>query len=183
MERVIREAGARQRWTSEQSHALLGLLIRHVGYLHLHGHALAMAQHVFRQACLKVNPSSAAAFFAEVLNNGGSICTDSGRPSRRRVASACCSSPRASTRAATGSPQNRPVAKIRGTVGAIRVPLTAVHGMGPEAAARPGRARCLRRLPACWTSAAKSTAGLSPVATCSCSSSSGRSPSPDHVAR
>ena len=73
MERVIREAGARQRWTSEQSNALLGLLIRHVGYLHLHGHALAMAQHVFRQACLKVNPSSAAAFFAEVLNNGGSI--------------------------------------------------------------------------------------------------------------
>ena len=73
MERAIREAGARQRWTTEQSNALIALLIQHVGYLHLHGHALATAQHVFRQACLKVNPATAARFFAEVLNNGGSI--------------------------------------------------------------------------------------------------------------
>src|SRR6188472_3905043 len=55
MERAIREAGARQKWTTEQSNALLTLLISHVGYLHLHGHALTMAHHVFRQACLKVN--------------------------------------------------------------------------------------------------------------------------------
>src|SRR4030088_3516099 len=73
MERAIREVGARHGWTAGQSNALVGLLLQHVGYLHLHGHALAMAQHVFRQACLKVNPSTTASFFAEVLNNGGSI--------------------------------------------------------------------------------------------------------------
>ena len=50
MERAIREAGARQRWTREQSNALVALLIQHVGYLHLHGHALAMAQRVVRRA-------------------------------------------------------------------------------------------------------------------------------------
>jgi DNA polymerase-3 subunit alpha len=72
MERAIREAGARHRWTTEQSNALINLLLQHIGYLHLHGHALATAQHVFRQACLKVNPRTSAAFFAEVLNNGGS---------------------------------------------------------------------------------------------------------------
>lgn len=73
MERALREAGARHGWSTEQSNALLNLLLQHVGYLHLHGHALAMAQHVFRQACLKVNPATAAAFFAEVLSIGGSI--------------------------------------------------------------------------------------------------------------
>ena len=59
MERAIREAGARHGWSTEQSNALIALLVEHVGYLHLHGHALAMAQHVFRQACLKVNPATA----------------------------------------------------------------------------------------------------------------------------
>src|SRR6266704_933462 len=73
MERAIREAGARHGWTAGQSNALVGLLLQHVGYLHLHGHALAMAQHVSRQACLKVDPSTTASFFADVLNNGGSI--------------------------------------------------------------------------------------------------------------
>src|SRR5205085_54688 len=57
----------------EQSNALVALLIQHVGYLHLYGHALTMAQHVFRQACLKVDAATAPLFFAEVLNNGGSI--------------------------------------------------------------------------------------------------------------
>jgi DNA polymerase-3 subunit alpha len=72
MERAVRDAGARHRWTTEQSNALVNLLLEHIGYLHLHGHALATAQHVFRQACMKVNPRTTAAFFAEALNNGGS---------------------------------------------------------------------------------------------------------------
>ena len=56
MERAIREAGARHRWTTEQSNALLNLLLQHVGYLHPHGHALAMAQHVFSQPAPKSIP-------------------------------------------------------------------------------------------------------------------------------
>jgi DNA polymerase-3 subunit alpha len=56
MERAIREAGARHRWTTDQSNQLVNMLLEHIGYLHLHGHALATAQHVLRQACLKVDP-------------------------------------------------------------------------------------------------------------------------------
>jgi DNA polymerase III alpha subunit len=41
--------------------------------VHPHGHALVMAQHVFRQACAKVNPATAARFFADALNTGGSL--------------------------------------------------------------------------------------------------------------
>jgi hypothetical protein len=43
-------AGARHRLTTEQSNTLVSLLLEHVGYLHLHGHALATAHHVIRQA-------------------------------------------------------------------------------------------------------------------------------------
>jgi DNA polymerase III subunit alpha len=72
LEPELRKQAARQRWTLKQINAVLGLIYEHVGYLYNHGHALAMAHHVFQQACLKVNPGTVAAFFAEVLNAGGS---------------------------------------------------------------------------------------------------------------
>jgi DNA polymerase-3 subunit alpha len=72
MERELKEAAKLRRWTDEQINSILALLQEHAGYLYAHGHALALAQHVFRQACGQLDPASAPAFFAEVLNNGGS---------------------------------------------------------------------------------------------------------------
>jgi DNA polymerase III subunit alpha len=134
MERAIREAGARHGWTIEQSNALLGMLILHVGYVHLHGHALAMAQHVFRQACLKVNPSTAPAFFAELLNNGGSLqyglgsAVEEARRFGVQLLPPCVN--QSSDRFVV---EERPT-EGRGTIGVVRVPLTAIRGLGPEAA-------------------------------------------------
>jgi DNA polymerase-3 subunit alpha len=134
MERAIREVGARSGWTPKQSQALLGLLVQHVGYLHLHGHALAMARHVFRQACLKVNPESAAQFFAEVLNNGGSLqyglaaAVEEARRFGVLVLPPCVN--------ASGGRfvvEDTPL-HTRATLGAVRVPLTAVRGLGVDAA-------------------------------------------------
>jgi ATP-dependent exoDNAse (exonuclease V) alpha subunit len=53
------------RWSAEQADGLIALLLAHMGYLHSHGHALAMAHRAFRQACLKVSPSTSAMYFAE----------------------------------------------------------------------------------------------------------------------
>jgi len=72
LEQVLRAAASKQGWTAEQTTSLLGLLYEHVGYLYSHGHALQLARHAYAQACLKVSPATVAAFFAEVLNNGGS---------------------------------------------------------------------------------------------------------------
>jgi len=72
MERELKGAAQLRRWTEDQINALVALLQEHAGYLYAHGHALALAQHVLSQACAKVNPVTAAEFFAEVLNNGGS---------------------------------------------------------------------------------------------------------------
>ena len=173
MERAIREAGARQGWTTEQSNALIALLIEHVGYLHLHGHALAMAQHVFRQACLKVNPATTPTFFAEVLNNGGSIqyglgsAVEEARRFGLQLVPPCVN--RSSHRFVvedTGLGNLSTEQSRRSATSAIRVPLTAIRGLGPEAAhhilwarAAYGDSR------ACWTSAARSTADWSAAAT------------------
>jgi DNA polymerase-3 subunit alpha len=142
MERAIREAGARQGWSTEQSNALIGLLVQHVGYLHLHGHALAMARRVFRQACLKVNPATTAEFFAEVLNNGGSIqyglgsAVEEARRFGIVLLPPCVnqSSDRFAVEANSG--------ESSGTIGAIRVPLTAIRGLGPDAAQHILAVRC-----------------------------------------
>ena len=72
MEQELRSDAAKRGWTAEQTTSLLGLLYEHVGYLYSHGHALQLARRAYEQACLKVNPATVAAFFAEVLNNGGS---------------------------------------------------------------------------------------------------------------
>jgi DNA polymerase III subunit alpha len=141
MERAIREAGARHRWTKEQSNALLNLLLEHVGYLHLHGHALATAQHVFRQACRKVNPSSAPAFFAEVLNNGGSAqyglgsAVEEARRFGVLLLPPCVNSSSDRFDVQDSSPALLDAQRNgRGTVGAIRVPLVAIRGLGPQGA-------------------------------------------------
>src|SRR5262249_53363491 len=69
-----REDSARLRgWNDDQIHGLLALLQGHAGYLYAHGHALALAQHVFDQTCRKLDPETVATFFADVLNNGGSV--------------------------------------------------------------------------------------------------------------
>ncbi|MBV9323914.1 MAG: DNA polymerase III subunit alpha [Chloroflexi bacterium] len=141
MERAIREAGARHQWTTEQSNALLSLLLRHVGYLHLHGHALTTAQHAFRQACQKVNPSTSARFFADVLNNGGSAQYGLGsavEEARRFGVLLLPPCVNASSDRFAVEDSNLALLeaqqKGRGTVGAVRVPLTAIRGMGPDAA-------------------------------------------------
>lgn len=141
MERAIREAGARHRWTMEQSNALLNLLLQHVGYLHLHGHALAMAQHVFRQACAKVNPATSASFFCETLNNGGSTqyglgsAVEEARRFGVQLLPPCVNS--SSDRFVSEESGQTPLdlqQLARGPIGCIRVPLTAIRGLGPEAA-------------------------------------------------
>ncbi len=71
-ERYLRQEAKKQGWTAERADGLVALLLEHAGYLHSHGHSLAMAQHAFRQACLKVSPGTTPEFFAEVLNHGGS---------------------------------------------------------------------------------------------------------------
>jgi DNA polymerase-3 subunit alpha len=134
MERAIREAGARQRWTTEQSNALVALLVEHVGYLHLHGHALAMAQHVFRQACLKVNPATAPDFFAEVLNNGGSIQYGLGSAVEEARRFGVLLLPPCVNQSSDRFVAEQDAGEGRGTIGAIRVPLTAIRGLGPGAA-------------------------------------------------
>jgi DNA polymerase-3 subunit alpha len=134
MERAIREAGARQGWTKEQSNALVALLVQHVGYLHLRGHALAMAQHVYRQACLKVSPATAPAFFAEVLNNGGSVQYGLGSAVEEARRFGVQLLPPCVIQSSDRFVVETSTIEGRGTIGAIRVPLTAIRGMGPEAA-------------------------------------------------
>jgi len=134
MERAIREAGARQRWTKEQSNALVALLIQHVGYLHLHGHALTMAQHVFRQACLKVDAATAPLFFAEVLNNGGSIQYGLGSAVEEARRFGVLLLPPCINQSNDRFKVEQATVESRGTIGAVRVPLTAIRGLGPETA-------------------------------------------------
>jgi DNA polymerase-3 subunit alpha len=69
MERELKDAARLRRWADEQLNGVQALLQEHAGYLYAHGHALALAQHVFHQACLKLDPATAPTFFAEVLNN------------------------------------------------------------------------------------------------------------------
>jgi DNA polymerase-3 subunit alpha len=152
MERAIREAGARLGWSTAQSNALIALLVEHVGYVHLHGHALTMAQHVFRQACLKVNPLTAPRFFAEVLNNGGSVQYGLGSaveearrfgvlllpPCVNRSSERFC----VEEKEKEDNDESAPAAEGRGAIGAIRVPLTAIRGLGPRAAQHILAARC-----------------------------------------
>ena len=136
-----KSAAQQRRWTEEQINGLLGLLQEHAGYLYAHGHALALAQHVLTQACAKVNPETAAAFFCDVLNNGGSAHYGLGaavEEARRWgvvMLGPCVN--RSTDRFAVENDALEsvtPEGKGQQSVGAIRVPLTAIRGLGAEAA-------------------------------------------------
>jgi DNA polymerase III subunit alpha len=141
MERELKSAAQQRRWTDEQINALLGLRQEHAGYLYAHGHALALAQHVLTQACAKVNPETAAAFFCDVLNNGGSAHYGLGaavEEARRWgvvMLGPCVN--RSTDRFDVDNDALEgltPEVKGQQSVGAIRVPLNAIRGIGTEAA-------------------------------------------------
>jgi DNA polymerase-3 subunit alpha len=94
---------------------------------------------VFRQACLKVNPATAPTFFAEVLNNGGSIQYGLGSAveEARRFGLLLlppCVNGSSDRFIVEDTSRERSLRSHRGTVGAIGVPLTAIRGLGPDAA-------------------------------------------------
>ncbi len=140
MERELREAAKLRRWGDEQLNGVLALLQEYAGYLYAHGHALALAQHVFRQACLKLDLASAPAFFAEVLNNGGSAhyglatAVEEARQWGVLILPPCIN--RSSDRFAVVDPDAieliASAAQSGSTSGGIRVPLTAIRGLGAE---------------------------------------------------
>jgi DNA polymerase III subunit alpha len=141
MERAIREArGAPSLDARAEQRGGRAAAAR--GHLHLHGHALTMAHRVFRQACLKVNPATTASFFAEVLNNGGSDRYGLGAAAEeaRRFGVLLLLPPYVNLSTERFSVQDdspqllAAQQKGGGVVGAIRVPLTAIRGLGSEAA-------------------------------------------------
>ena len=133
MEQVLRAAASKQGWTAEQTTSLLGLLYEHVGYLYNHGHALQLARRAYEQACLKVSPRTVAAFFAEVLNNGGSTHYGLGaavEEARQWGVTLLPPSVQQSTdRYVVEDAPELPA----GIAGAVRVPLTAIRGLSPHA--------------------------------------------------
>jgi DNA polymerase III subunit alpha len=141
MERELKSAAQQRRWTDERINALTGLLQEHAGYLYAYGHALALAQHVLTQACAKVNPETAAAFFCDVLNNGGSAHYGLGaavEEARRWgvvMLGPCVN--RSTDRFAVENDALEsvtPEGNGQQSVGAIRVPLNAIRGIGAGAA-------------------------------------------------
>jgi DNA polymerase-3 subunit alpha len=137
MERELKDAARLRRWTDEQLNGVLAVLQEHAGYLYAHGHALALAQHVFQQACLKLDPDTAAAFFAEVLNNGGSAhyglgaAVEEARQWGVLLMPPCIN--RSSDRYAVVDPDALELLTAGSATsinGAIRVPLTAIRGLG-----------------------------------------------------
>jgi len=141
-ERYLRQQAKKQNWTAEQADGLVALLLEHAGYLHSHGHSLAMAQHAFRQACLKVNPATTPAFFAEVLNHGGSptyglgAAVEEARRFGVLVLPPCVNR---STERFTVEPdapelQTASEGGAPGVLGGVRVPLAAIRGLAPGAA-------------------------------------------------
>jgi hypothetical protein len=117
----------------------LALLQEHAGYLYAHGHALALAQHVFQQACLKLDPATAPTFFAEVLNNGGSAhyglgaAVEEARQWGVLVLPPCIN--RSTDRYTVVDPdafELLAAGSATSNSGAIRVPLTAIRGLRAE---------------------------------------------------
>ncbi|MBV9595545.1 MAG: hypothetical protein JOZ87_01690, partial [Chloroflexi bacterium] len=140
MERELKDAARLRRWNDEQINSILALLQEHAGYLYAHGHALALAHHVFRQACLKLDPASASAFFAEVLNNGGSAhyglgaAVEEARQWGILILPPCVN--RSSDRFAVVDPDSIELMAVAAQAGApsggIRVPLTTIRGLGAD---------------------------------------------------
>jgi DNA polymerase III alpha subunit len=138
MERELKEAAKLRRWTDEQINGVLALLQEHAGYLYAHGHALALAHHVVQQARRKLDPATAPAFFAEVLNNGGSAhyglgaAVEEARQWGILILPPCVN--RSSDRYAAVDPDSLELiastAQAGSPSGGIRVPLTAIRGLG-----------------------------------------------------
>ncbi|MBV9170016.1 MAG: hypothetical protein JOZ81_08025 [Chloroflexi bacterium] len=107
----------------------------HVGYLYSHGHALQLARRAYEQACLKVNPATVAAFFAEVLNNGGSTHYGLGAAVEEARQWGVALLPPCVQRS-TDRYVVEDVSELesRPATGAVRVPLTAIRGLSPRAA-------------------------------------------------
>ena len=143
MERLLRAAAAKRGWTEEQINGLLGLIYEHVGYLYNHGHALQLARRAYEQACLKVNPSTVAAFFAEVLNNGGSTHYGLGAAveEARQWGVVILGPSVQSTQDRYVVEDDPPDLERKPAVGAVRVPLNAIRGLSPGAARHIVRAR------------------------------------------
>ena len=136
VEQVLRAAASKRGWTSEQITGLLGLLYEHVGYLYNHGHALHLARRAYEQACLKVNPATVAAFVAEVLNNGGSAHYGLGAAVEEARQWGVVLLPPCVQRS-TGRYVVEDDALEQGesrSIGAVRVPLTAIRGLSPRTA-------------------------------------------------
>jgi DNA polymerase-3 subunit alpha len=139
MERELKDAARLRRWTDEQINGILALLQEHTGYLYAHGHALALAQHVFQQACLKLDPATAPTFFAEVLNNGGSAhyglgaAVEEARQWGVLLLPPCIN--RSTDRYAVVDSDALDLLTAGGASsisGAIRIPLTAIRGIGAD---------------------------------------------------
>jgi DNA polymerase-3 subunit alpha len=134
MERELRKQAGRSGWSPDQINALLGLIYEHVGYLYNHGHALAMAHRVFQQACLKVNPTTVAAFFAEVLNGGGSPRYGLGAAVEEARRFGVVLLPPCVQRSGDRFLVDDIPAEAHQAAGAVRVPLTAIRGLSLRAA-------------------------------------------------
>ena len=141
LERALRAAGRQLGWSDDQLNALLALLQEHAGYLHAHGHALVLARHVLAQACAKLDPATTAAFFAALLNSGGSAHYGLGaavEEARRWGVLLLPPCVNRSTDRYAVEPQAVEPPGATGTsrqpVGAIRVPLGAIRGLSAEAA-------------------------------------------------
>ena len=147
MEQVLRAAAAKRGWSADQTTGLLGLLYEHVGYLYSHGHALQLARRAYEQACLKVNPATVAAFFAEVLNNGGSAHYGLGAAvEEARQWGVVLLPPRVQRSTDRYLVEDiPPELQDLHSAGAVRVPLTAIRGLSPGAARHILIARRVRR--------------------------------------
>src|SRR5262249_34374710 len=87
-----------------------------------------------RQACLKVNPATAPEFFAEVLNSGGSIQYGLGSAVEEARRLGVLLLPPWVNQSTDRFGVEGNAGERRGTISAIRVPLPAIRGLGPEAA-------------------------------------------------
>jgi DNA polymerase-3 subunit alpha len=134
MEAELKDRARRRGWNDDQVHGLLALLQAHAGYLYAHGHALALAQHVFDQTCRKLNPETVASFFADVLNNGGSVQYGLGAAVEEARRWSVMLRPPCVNQSADRYAVERAGGDDASDVGTIRVPLTAIRGLGPEAA-------------------------------------------------
>jgi hypothetical protein len=106
-----------------------------------HDYVSALAQHVLTQACAKVNPETAAGFFFDVLNNGGSAYYGLGAAvEEARRWGVVMLGPCVNRSTDRYTVENdaleglTPEGKAQQSVGAIRVPLNAIRGIGAEAA-------------------------------------------------